>query len=81
MHFKNGRAANEGDPVIFQDYGKNVKVGNITNLQAGQESCNCSVVAVTYGGTYTFTCQTVGEMYHAADGFNALVNGPDKPTV
>lgn len=72
MHYKNGREAKENDSVIFKDYAQKIRTGKITSLTPGQESCNCNVVEVILGGTYVFTCLTVGQMVHVEDAWAAI---------
>lgn len=71
MHYKNGRPATEGDPVILRNY-DGVTVGKIHSLNAQSDKCNCIVAEVTMGGVQQLTCMTVGEMYHAADAFESV---------
>lgn len=71
MHYKNGREANEGDPVIYLDsYKKKVVIGRIWSLSAGT-TCNCQVAQIIPGGV-THTCQSLNEMYHAEDALLAI---------
>jgi hypothetical protein len=66
MHFKNGRPAHNGDPVITKDYNGKIIVGVIFNLRdAG--TCNVDIAYLIPGGTQHLTCQDVGQMYHAED--------------
>jgi hypothetical protein len=66
MHYKNGREAKEGDPVITLDYNRKVVVGVAYNLRPA-EICNCDVAVLIPGGSQQLTCQTVGNLYHAED--------------
>jgi hypothetical protein len=77
MHYKNGREAKNGDHVITKGYGGQVVSGVIFNLIATTSACNCNVAVVKPGGTYDLTCQDVGEMFYAEDGFNALEPKPE----
>lgn len=72
MHYKNGRPAKEGDPVICRAYNNSVTVGKIHSLTAGAETCNCTVAEPVMGGVNQLTCRTVGEMFHAEDALNAI---------
>lgn len=72
MHYKNGREAKEGDPVICKGYSGQITAGKIHTLLVGADSCNCTVAEVVIGGVNQLTCRTVGDMYHAEDGFQAL---------
>ena len=74
MHYKNGREAKEGDPVICSSYSGSVTVGKIHSLVAGSESCNCTVAEPVMGGVNQLTCRTVGELYHAEDALSAIKN-------
>lgn len=67
MHYKNGRPAKEGDPVICKGYTGQITVGKIHSLQEGTKTCNCTVAEVIIGGINQLTCRTIGEMYHAED--------------
>ena len=77
MHYKNGRPASFGDPVIFlggnypnpsQPMG-----GVISALAAGTEgTCNCNVTYPVFGGVDSSTCMDVGQMYHAQDAWAAI---------
>jgi len=72
MHYKNGRQANEGDPVLLKDYTGKVITGTMHSLNPGSESCNASVAVVVPGGVNQFTCVTVGQCFYAEDAFNAI---------
>src|SRR5208283_4662383 len=74
MHYRNGRQAQEGDPVIGETYkGSGVIIaGKIHGLLPGQTQCNCTVAVPVYGGTEQQTCRTVSDFYHAADAFAAI---------
>jgi len=72
MHYKNGRLAKEGDPVICKGYNGEVAVGKIHSIVAASKTCNCTVAEVVMGGVRQMTCYTVGEMYHAEDALLAL---------
>ena len=72
MHYKNGREAKEGDHVITKSYNGTIVTGVLFNTNPGAETCNGSVSVIKPGGSYDLTCQTVGNMYHAEDGFKAL---------
>ena len=56
MHYKNGREAKNGDPVIAKNYAGKIVAGVIHNLieQPGA-TCNCDVVTVIPGGTQNLT--------------------------
>ncbi len=71
MHYKNGREAKEGEPVICTGYNGQITVGKIHSLVAAT-TCNATVAEPVMGGVQQLTCRTVGEMYHAEDAFAAL---------
>ncbi|HZV36752.1 MAG TPA: hypothetical protein VFB72_19400 [Verrucomicrobiae bacterium] len=73
MHFKNGRAAKSGDPVIGKNWNGEVFAGHIVDLNPSTSSCN---VTVTRAFGPDLQCMSVGSMYHAEDGFNALETPP-----
>lgn len=71
-HYKNGRLAKEGDPVICKGFNREVATGRIHSIIPASKTCNCTVAEVVMGGVRQMTCYTVGEMYHAEDAFLAL---------
>ena len=75
MHYKNGREAKLGDPVICKDNLGAITVGKISSISASS-TCNANVVTVIMGGIETLSCRTLGEMYHAEDAFNKLEESP-----
>ncbi len=79
MHYKNGREARYGDPVIVKDYNGNITAGVIHNLRAAQ-TCNCDVATLVPGGVTNLTCRTVGELYHAEDALKAIESAAPVPT-
>lgn len=70
MHYKNGREAINGDPVIGEVYGRAV-AGVIHTLQAGATSCNAQLAVPVPGGCTNY-CVTIGDLYHAEDAVKAL---------
>lgn len=75
MHYKNGRLAQEGDPVICTGYSGAITVGKIHSLAvASQTTCNCTVAEPVMGGINQLTCRTIGDLYHAEDAFQAIQN-------
>ena len=68
MHYKNGREAHEGDPVIGETWSNSghAMIGKLHTLIPGCESCNAQVCYVVLGGTAN-TSVTVGNLYHADD--------------
>lgn len=81
MHYKNGRLAKDGDPVICKGYNGLITVGKVYNLTPGTETCNCSVAEPVMGGVNQLTCRTLNEMYHAEDALTAIENENSKPQV
>jgi len=78
MHYKNGREAKVGDPVIVKDYNV-VRAGVIHSLIPGAEQCNAQVCYPQMGG-YANTCVTVGNCWHAEDALVlAEAAGPASP--
>ncbi|MDE2098711.1 MAG: hypothetical protein KGL39_15765 [Patescibacteria group bacterium] len=75
MHYKNGRAAQEADPVLVKDWQGKVRVGIIYGLQSGSETCN-GTVAVTVPGATLSVCVNVKDCYHADDAWAALEADP-----
>jgi hypothetical protein len=78
MHYKNGREAREGDPVIIKQnpgttYQK-VVAGVLHSLQPGCVSCNAQI-AYAVPGTVTSTSVTIGECFHAEDAIKSLEVG------
>lgn len=76
MHFKNGRLAVDGDPVVCKGYNGKVTTGKIHSLVAQENTCNCTVAEVVQGGVQQLTCQNLATMYHAEDAFNILDAAP-----
>ena len=72
MHYKNGREAHEGQPVICKGYAGQITVGKIHTLIPDVTTCNCSVAETFMGGVNQLTCRTINEMYHAEDAFAAI---------
>jgi hypothetical protein len=68
MHYKNGREAKSGDPVIGKLYYGEVVSGNLIDLQPSSTSCNSTLLRAIG----PLSCVTVGEFYHAEDAFNAI---------
>ncbi len=62
MHYKNGRRAQVGDPIIFKDYNGLPKAGVVVKANAQSETCNLTVAPVHE--TYTVTAK---EALHADD--------------
>ena len=72
MHYKNGREAKNGDPVICKGYSGQVTVGKIHTIVPGCDACNCTVAEPVMGGVNQLACQTVGQLYHAEDALLAI---------
>lgn len=82
MHYKNGREAKSGDPVVGKNY-NSFFAGVLHSLNAGCTTCNAQVAIPVIGGS-TNWCVTVGELYHAEDAFKAVdapFNTPPQPPV
>lgn len=77
MHFKNGREARTGDPVIgphpFDN--KTALAGVIHNLRSG-EICNCDIAVPIIGGSMNYKCRNVSNYYHAEDALKAIEPQP-----
>lgn len=71
MHYKNGREAKAGDPVIYRDWKKELKVGIIHSLNAGAETCNGNITTIV-PGMVVQDCVTVAECLHAEDANAAM---------
>lgn len=70
MHYKNGRKAQEGDPVVYkQPYTGRVMAGNIVDINPGQESCNGVLMRAA---APPLQCITVSDCYHAEDAYQAM---------
>ncbi len=70
MHFKNGRLAAEGDPVISHQYNR-VVAGTLHSLSEGSTTCNAILARPVPGGIDQRSV-TVGDCYHAEDAFAAV---------
>ena len=70
MHYRNGREAREGDPVITADNGVPT-AGTIHSLKAGSTSCNARLAIPTPGGIEN-RYVTIGECHHAEDALAAV---------
>lgn len=84
MHYKNGREARAGDPVIFPAQSWSVNktpiVGTLHSLNPGATSCNGQVAHVVPGAVY-HSAVTIGEGYHAEDALKALEPKPAIPSI
>ena len=50
MHYKNGRKAEVGDPVIGMTYNRpGVQVGIIKSITPDQKTCNCTIDLPMFG--------------------------------
>ncbi len=72
MHYKNGREAKEGDPVICTGYNNQITVGKLHSIVPGATTCNATVAEPVMGGVNQLTCRTINEMFHAEDAFAAI---------
>lgn len=65
MHYRNGREAHNGDPVVMlSDSGKILAVGILFGAVAGNDYCNGNI-APTAGGTVSYAC--ICDCLHADD--------------
>ena len=71
MHYKNGRQALSGDPVIARDCNGRTISGVIRILRL-DKILNCDVAAVIIDGAAQYDCRNVPDMYHAEDAFVAI---------
>lgn len=69
MHYKNGRLAQEGDPVVYKKWNGKIAVGTLHTISPGSTSCNASVAQVAPGGVI-HDCVTIGSLFHAEDAHN-----------
>ena len=74
MHYRNGREAKEGDPVIGQ-HGTKVFAGTVIDIQGEAETCNATLLR---GAGPPVCCINLKDFYHAEDAYKAsnLVIGP-----
>jgi len=70
MHYKNGREAKTGDPVVGPNYNGAI-AGTIHSLNPGTTTCNAQVAVPMMGGV-THACISVGDFYHADDAYCAV---------
>ncbi len=77
MHYKNGREAREGDPVILLNNGRTT-VGKVHSIIAGTSTCNCTVAEPVTGGIQQLTCRTLRDMHHAEDAHCVINNVIDE---
>jgi hypothetical protein len=77
MHYRNGRAAFNGDPVIGKSY-NGVFAGTLHSVNPGATSCN-GQVAVPVPGGFRTECVTIGELYHAECAFRIAEGIFNKP--
>ena len=71
MHYKNGRPAQEADPVVAKIYGPKIVAGTLHSLIAGATTCNGQIAFPVPGGVNNIAI-TIGEAYHAEDAFRSL---------
>lgn len=75
MHYKNGRIAKQGDPVITIDYAGNVQVGVIFDLNTAASTCNAQLQR-------PLGCAmpvSLSNCYHAQDALVAIEPQEPKP--
>jgi len=73
MNYKNGRKAEEGDPVIFINRDGKPTAGKINILVEGAPTYNCAVVAPVVDGLqngFRLENSATSQMYHAQDAMN-----------
>jgi hypothetical protein len=70
MHYKNGREAKEGDPVIAKVY-NGFRAGTISQLNPNATTCNGTLTRAIVGGVQSESVN-LGELYHAEDAFAAI---------
>ena len=69
MHYKNGRIAHAGDPVVYRDYNQTIKTGILLDTVPSSTCCN---------GIVSRPCGLMPEsvdtkqLYHVEDALNAL---------
>ena len=69
-HYKNGREAKYGDPVVGRPYnGSLVQVGNLIDIVPGTQSCNAVLVRAIGSD---MTCVSVGDFFHADDAYGVI---------
>lgn len=77
MHYKNGREAHAGDPVITKDYNGIIQVGILLDPVPSSTCCNGTLVRA--GGLCCLGVDTK-QCFHAEDGF-ALLQASVPPAV
>lgn len=82
MHYKNGREAHDGEPVVAKNpYGtQQVIAGVLHSTNAAGTSCNGQIAYPIPGGSANW-CVTVGEIYHAQDALLAVEAATDSAQV
>lgn len=73
MHYKNGREAKVGDPVIGKDYQGLPFSGIVAKTNPGSTTCNLVVVPIPVLGVQSAV--TAGECVHVDDALN--VSAPE----
>jgi len=76
MHYKNGREAKAGDPVIKKDYNGNIQVGILLDMIPASHCCNATLLRPA--GMLPFEVKT-DQCVHAEDGWTALNPPPQEP--
>jgi len=69
MHYKNGREAKAGDPVITKDYNGNIQVGILLDMIPKSTCCNATLMRAA--GLFAISVET-DQCVHAEDGWTAL---------
>lgn len=52
MHYRNGREAKNGDPIVQLNSGQPTAVGRLQNAVAGNDHCNGQIVVTGGQGDY-----------------------------
>ena len=68
MHYKNGREAKSGDPVVLRDFNNNIQVGLIFDLMSTSDTCNAQLQRPIGQPLYI----TIKDSYHAEDALLAI---------
>ena len=68
MHYKNGREAHSGEPIVTIGYNERMVTGIIHDLVPGSDSCNGMIQRVL-GQPLSVT---VGQCYHVEDALAAI---------
>ena len=75
MHYKNGREARDGDPVIAKTWNGQIIAGVLHSICPGAQTCNGQIAYPILGGCGALSV-TIGEIFHAEDALKALEPAP-----